>query len=298
MRKLFFALLALCACRSERASSASPSVQVDTGRVAISGGSLYYESAGSGETLVLLHGGNLDRRMWDVQFALLRQHHHVVRYDARGFGRSSAADQAFAAHDDLTALLQALKISHATLIGLSMGGRIAIDFALAHPEVVDRLILAAPGISGGHWAEDGDSLWQKKARIAAKKQDSVGVALAWLESAYIRTALQSPEQVAFVRDIVMDNARFWSGIVRHGNLERDAEPPAADRLSELHMPILLMVGGNDTPFIKDVARAISGNAPHVKRVDIPGVGHMLNLEASEQFDREVLSFLASASPSK
>ena len=295
---MVFTAIALCACdRGPARSTPDAAVtSVDTGRVAVNGGSLYYEAAGVGPPVILLHGGNLDRRMWDLQFALLRQRYRVVRYDARGFGRSSAADRPFAAHDDLAALVRELHLSGAALVGLSMGGRIAIDFALAHPGLVDRLVLAAPGISGGTWAADGDTLWLPQARAAAKRGDSVGVALAWLGSAYIRTALQPPERAAAVRQMVVDNASYWMGIVRHHDLEREATPPAADHLKDLQTPVLLLVGDSDTPFIYDVAKAIAQRAPHVRRVDVPHAGHMLNLEAPEQFNAELLAFLASPCP--
>ena len=236
--------------------------------------------------------------MWDEQFIPLSRHYRTIRYDARGYGRSSPADKPFAAHDDLAALLSALHIERASLIGLSMGGRIAMDFALAHPDMVDRLVLAAPGISGGKWADDGDTAWIAAARTAAQRGDSVGVALSWLGSAYIRTAFEKPELAARVRQLVVDQASYWMGIVRHQDLEREASPPAAGRLEELRVPILLLVGDRDTPFIADVARAITARAPRVRRVDIPQAGHMINLEAPIQFNAEVLRFLASACPPK
>jgi 3-oxoadipate enol-lactonase len=271
---------------------------VDSGRVAIDGGSLFWEAAGNGTPVILLHGGNLDRRMWDAQFEILRRHYRVIRYDARGFGRSSPADRPFRAHDDLAALMRGLGIPRASLVGLSLGGRIAIDFALAYPEMVDRLVLAAPGISGGKWADDGDTLWVAAAREAGRRGDSVAVALTWLESAYIRTALHPPERAAWIRQIVVENADFWMGLFRYGDLEREASPPAADRLAELRPPILLLVGDRDTPFIHDVVRAIAERAPRVRRVDFRGVGHMLNLEAAAEFDAAVLTFLASPCPPK
>jgi 3-oxoadipate enol-lactonase len=276
---------------SPAAAVGSATAVVDTGRVLIDGGSLYWEAAGSGPPVVLIHGGNLDRRMWDPQVAVLRRSYRVIRYDARGFGRSSPADAPFRAHDDLGALLRGLRIPRASLVGLSMGGRIAIDFTLAHPEMVDRLVLAAPGISGGKWADDGDSLWLAAAHVAANRGDTTGVALAWLESAYIRTALHPPERAAWIRQILLENTRYWAGIVRHHDVERGASAPAADRLAELRLPILLLVGDRDTPFIQDVARAIEAHAPHVQRVDVHGAGHMLNLEAAAEFNRAVLDFL-------
>src|SRR6188474_1328003 len=191
MRLLCFSILIVsCTPTDDNAPLPVASSVVDTGRVNVPGSSLFYEAAGVGGPVILLHGGNLDRRMWDAEFTGLQSRYRVVRYDARGYGRSGPADTAFRAHDDLLALMDALKLSRATLIGLSLGGRIAIDFALAHPERVDRLVLAAPGISGGKWAEDADTAWLVVARQAAKQKDSVAVAVAWLGSAYIRTALR------------------------------------------------------------------------------------------------------------
>ena len=292
MQSVLLAGVLACGQGSNEGAGAGSAAASDTGRVAVPGSSLFYESAGEGSPVILLHGGNLDRRMWDAEFEYLRENHRVIRYDARGYGRSGPADTAFAAHDDLLALMRALGITRAALVGLSLGGRIAIDFTLAHPDMVDRLVLAAPGISGGTWAEDGDTLWMQEARQAIARQDSVGLALSWLESAYIRTALRDSAMAARVREIVLDNADFWMGIVRHQNLEQDAVPPAAGRLSELKVPILLLVGSDDTPFIADVARAITAEAPQVRRIDLPGIGHMINLEAPVQFREALVSFLA------
>ena len=287
-------LLLLTACQpATREPAASPAATTpDTGRVPVPGSTLFYESAGTGSPVILLHGGNLDRRMWDAEFAALQHTHRVIRYDARGFGRSGRADTAFAAHHDLLALMDALQLRRASLVGLSLGGRIAMDFALAHPERVDRLVLVAPGISGGSWAEDGDSAWLTVAREAAKRNDSLAVARAWLGSAYIRTALRDSVTAQRVRRWVEEQSPFWAGMVRHQDLEVEAAPPAAGRLAELSAPILLVIGTDDTPFIHDVARAIQAQAAHVRRVDIPGVGHMVNLEAPARFLEVVTAFLA------
>lgn len=292
--RLLFLILLLASCRpADRAPSASSvATEPDTGRVRVPGSTLFYESAGTGSPVILLHGGNLDRRMWDAEFGALQRTHRVIRYDARGYGRSGASDTAFSAHHDLRALMDALQLPRASLVGLSLGGRIAMDFALAHPERVDRLVLVAPGISGGTWAEDADTAWLAVAREAAKRQDSVAVARAWLGSAYIRTALRDSTTAKRVRQWVEDQSPFWAGVVRHLDLEVEAAPPAAGRLAELTAPILLVVGTADTPFILDVARAIQAQAARVQRVDIPGVGHMVNLEAPGPFREALLAFLA------
>lgn len=281
-----------CARGADGTAASLVSGAVDTGRVAVPGSSLFFEAAGAGSPVVLLHGGNLDRRMWDAEWAALQATHRAIRYDARGFGRSGPADSAFQAHEDLRVLLDSLQVSRATLIGLSLGGRIAMDFALTYPERVDRLVLVAPGISGGQWADDGDTTWLRAARRAAAVGDTIAVARAWLQSAYIRTSLRDSAMARQVRQWVLDQVPFWGGMVRHQDLEVEATPPAAGRLAGLAMPILLIVGTDDTAFILDVAAAIAREGRRVQRVDLPGVGHMVNLEAPEAFRAAVDAFLA------
>ena len=120
----------------------------DRGQVPVNGGKLYYEITGQGHALVLIHGGQLDRRMWDDQFRFFGSKYKVIRYDVRGFGNSPAAAEPYSDKEDLAALLKFLKVEKAYIAGLSLGGRIAIDFAIAHPEMVDALVLAGPGLSG------------------------------------------------------------------------------------------------------------------------------------------------------
>ncbi|MCC6929440.1 MAG: alpha/beta hydrolase [Gemmatimonadaceae bacterium] len=288
------ATLLLGACRADapRDTALGSAFVVDTGRVAVEGGSLFWEATGTGAPVVLIHGGNLDRRMWDSQVDTLRHHYRVIRYDARGFGRSSAADRPFRAPHDLAALLRAHRVSRATLVGLSMGGGIAIDFALAYPEMVSRPVLASPSVSGGRWPDDADTLWLAAGRAAFARGDSIGLARAWLGSAYIRTALRTPEVEARLREIVTDNAGHLMQRARDQELEREVSPPAADRLTELRMPVLLMVGSNDTPMLRAMASHFTARLPQVQRIDFPGVGHMINLETAAAFNRAVLEFLA------
>src|SRR5262245_52191776 len=117
-------------------------------RSGTSSAGLFYEASGSGEAVVLVHAFSVDRRMWAPQVALLESRYTVVRYDLRGHGRSEGPSAPYAPHDDLRSVMDALGIGKATLIGLSAGSTIAIDFAIAHPERVARLVLASPGLNG------------------------------------------------------------------------------------------------------------------------------------------------------
>jgi len=229
--------------------------------------------------------------MWDEQLPVLVSHFRVIRYDARGFGRSGRADTAFQAHADLYALLRHLEVSRASLVGLSLGGRIAIDFALDHPEMVEKLVLAGPGLSGWKdWSAE-DTTWIVVARRAARARDSVGMALAWLTSDYMRPAMEQPRLATRLRAIASDNATYWMGLARHGEVERDADPPALGRLAAIRSPTLLLVGDRDSPVIRRIVDTLALSIPGAAVRVIHAAGHMVNMEAAAAFNRAVLAFL-------
>jgi len=269
----------------------APARVADTGFVAVAGSRLYYESIGSGPTVVLLHGGNLDRRMWDEQLSVLSSHFRVIRYDARGYGRSGPADSAYQAHADLYALLQHLAVNQASLVGLSLGGRIAIDFALDHPEMVDKLVLAGPGLSGWRdWSAE-DTSWLIAARRAGDARDSVGMAMAWLTSDYMRAAMQQPQLAKRLRALASENATYWMGLYRHGDLEREVDPPALGRVAAIRSRALLLVGDRDSPVIRRIVDTLASSIPGSALIVIHGAGHMVNMERPAEFNRVVLNFL-------
>jgi 3-oxoadipate enol-lactonase len=272
--------------------------RVDTGRVLVHDGSLYYETAGSGPAVVLLHSGNFDSRTWDPQFLALAHTHHVVRYDARGLGRSSPANVPYAARDDLLALLDSLHIGRASLVGLSGGSRIAIDFALAHPGRVDRLVLASPGLSGWRFRQVGDTSWAQAWRAAAVRHDSIGMALSWLSSDWLKPAMEHPELRARLREWILAGAGNWLGLVQHGDLERAASPPARRRTQLLRAPTLVIVGSRDLPEIQHIVDTLTATVPNVRRVTFVGSGHMVNLEQPDRFTTLVLEFLRSGASSR
>lgn len=144
---LLAASLAGCASQAGPAADPGPaSLAVDSGQVAVDGGSLHFEAVGRGEPVVLLHGGGVDLRMWEPQVGPLATGFRVIRYDARGHGRSTAPMGPFSQEEDLRRVLDHLGVQRANLVGLSMGAGAALDFASAHPERVSRLVLVS--ISG------------------------------------------------------------------------------------------------------------------------------------------------------
>jgi len=147
MKRIYFFLLttALMSCMINLTSSAQ---SVNSGYVDVDKGRLYYEERGKGKALIMIHGGFIDLRMWDQQFEEFAKHFRVIRYDARNHGLSESEPGTFIYYEDLKRLCDRLHIQKAAFLGLSMGGRVAIDFSIAYPEKVWALVLAAPGVSG------------------------------------------------------------------------------------------------------------------------------------------------------
>jgi 3-oxoadipate enol-lactonase len=136
--------------KGEEIAEEGSEFQIETGYADVNNTRLYYEIAGSGDTLVLIHGNFGDNRHWDGQFEALAKNHKVIRYDVRGYGRSSlpVEGESYSNHDDLKALLEHLGISNAHVCGLSMGSGIAVDFALAYPKMCESLIPIGPWAFG------------------------------------------------------------------------------------------------------------------------------------------------------
>jgi pimeloyl-ACP methyl ester carboxylesterase len=124
------------------------SAQPETGFAETNGTQLYYEMLGEGHPLVLIHGGYMDRRMWDDQFSVFAERYRVIRYDVRGSGKSALPQVLYADWQGLYDLLKALGVEKTYLLGLSLGGRISIDFTLVHPDMADALILVGSPVHG------------------------------------------------------------------------------------------------------------------------------------------------------
>jgi pimeloyl-ACP methyl ester carboxylesterase len=247
-------------------------------------GQLYYEVLGEGPPLVLIHGGSLHHGMWDDQFDLFARDYRVVRYDVRGFGQSGSSEVPHSQWEDLRALLEHLEIERTDIVGLSLGGRIAVDFALTHPERVNRLVLVGPGLSGWQFEP---APWLTEVGEAMRVGDKRAAAEAWLRSPYLEAAMEDPEVAERVRRLTLENESSWVPVFRAHALN----PPATERLGDLAAPALLVVGSRDDVEIHRIAELLTEKVPDLQRVDIEGAGHMVNMERPEQFNRAVLEYL-------
>ena len=256
----------------------------------VSANGLYYQLSGAGdETVVFIHGFSMDHRTWNPQVdALLTRTagRRILRYDQRGHGRSTAIDGEYEAQADLAALLDELGIASANVVGLSSGARIAVDFALTYPKRVNRLVLAGPWVSGYVAAEAPEGF--QPVIDAVRAGDLVLAAERFAETP-LMTLPNAPSADSLVRDMVVGNASLW-GLA--GNPERPLDPPAVDRLGELNVPVLVIVGARDTRDVHRVAALLQDGAPTVSVREIEDAGHLVNLEQPTAFNAELIAFLA------
>jgi 3-oxoadipate enol-lactonase len=249
---------------------------------------IYYESEGEGSPIVFLHGGMMDRRMWQPQFRYFSRSNRVIRYDARGFGKSAPPRKAFSHYDDLAMLMDHWELERATMCGLSLGGRISADFALCYPDRVDKLILAGPGISG--YPESPEMIQSMWEIIGAAREGDHGKATdLWLANPYLAPAMEQKHLHGRLRRIARDNAKSWM----HNPLwERPLDPPAWNRITELAAPTLLILGKRDVPDIHTIVTELAKKVTGAKLARIPGAGHIVNMEKPGHFNEAMEEFLS------
>jgi pimeloyl-ACP methyl ester carboxylesterase len=269
-------------------STAQPKQTVKHGFARVSNAKIYYEIVGEGEPLILIHGGNMDRRMWDEQFAAFAKTYKVIRYDVRGFGKSDIQVKAFAHYQDLHNLMKFVGIKKANIMGLSLGGGIAADFAITHPEMVQNLILVCPGINGFTISSDGGAY--SIATIEAARDEGYAKATEmWLRSPYMIPAMEHPELRGKLRQLSLDNAHNW---LANFVWSRDLKPSTRERLSAIKARTLLIVGDRDVPNMLKLVDEAAAKIPGARKVVINGVGHLPNMERPAEFNKLLLDFLA------
>jgi pimeloyl-ACP methyl ester carboxylesterase len=258
---------------------------------------LYYEAHGVGPALVLAHGHACGVRSWDPQLRGLSDQYRVIVYDARGHGLSQAPLETSAYSqqhmvDDLCGLMDHLGLATAALGGLSMGGNVVLNFAIAHPERVSALILADTGAGSDHTAR---MLTRSLEGADVLESGGIEAYVDWAMShpAFARFASTGPEEERFIRSCLMTNRAHGIALSTRGvQAKRPSIYVLEPQLRKLEMPVLLIVGEHDDaclPVHAFMGRTIPEAGHHV----LPGAGHLTNLEAPEAFNRLVAEFLDS-----
>jgi 3-oxoadipate enol-lactonase len=254
----------------------------------VSGGELYYEVAGSGPAVVLVHGGFGDHRMWNAQFDEFAKHYRVVRYDHRGFGRSTPPDSTYSPVRDLVALLDHLDIDRAHIIGNSVGGGLALDFALLQPQRTNKVVVVASGANGYPY-QQSDFASVAAVFEAAAKEGADRAAELWLQHPMIALASKDPRTASLVQQMVRDNRgiftlKAWPG--------ETFEPRAYQRLNEIKAPVLFVIGEQDTELVRRVAGASAARIPGAEIWRVPNADHLPQMVQPEAFNERVREFLS------
>jgi 3-oxoadipate enol-lactonase len=271
---------------------------VTTTFVPVPGGRLYTVDEGSttDPCVLLLHAGIADLRAWDDMVQpLSKQGYRVVRYDARGFGQSTTDDVEYSNRADVIAVLDALGIDRAALVGNSRGGQIAFDTAIESP----RRVAAVVGVGAGLSGFDGDSTPEEIALFermdaleAAEPVDPDAIAdidvRIWVDGPF-----QPETRVpSAIREKVrlMDAPQYAPDKVRGRPIPLD--PPAGARLSDLRCPVLAIAGELDATSVAHTARHLEANAPDARAVIIPNTAHMIGMEIPDRLAGLIAEFLA------
>jgi pimeloyl-ACP methyl ester carboxylesterase len=243
----------------------------------LEGTELYYEVDGDGVDVLLIHGLALDARMWDEQVAGLRDIARVIRYDARGFGRSSRDPDVVYTHAaDAWALLDHLDVGRAVVVGLSMGGRIALETVLMAPTRVHALALLDAVLDGVAW----DPATERDMAAVGAALESGGVPAAnaaWLSHGFFAPASRDPRLVARLTAMVAEGPGLcWTGPDPHG-----PHPKAIDELSRISVPTVVIAGELDVACFREMSEVLASRIPGARTLVIPDAGHMVNMEAPD-----------------
>ncbi|WP_371617332.1 alpha/beta fold hydrolase [Streptomyces sp. NBC_00454] len=236
------------------------------------GGRIWAEEAGDGPPLVLLHGSVHDSRLWDRVFAGLARHHTVVRYDARGHGRSTPPTAPFRYEDDLLAVLDRFGFRDAGLVGLSMGGEVALDFTLEHPERVRSLTLIAASAGGHEWPRSPETN-----AYAAAYRASDARRIAELELTLWAGLGDRAPGFEVIEPMVRENAEAAAAAEKGHAL--DPAEVAVERLDRIGVPTTVVVGDHDHPEIGVIAGRLVDGIPGARLELVAGADHYLPLRA-------------------
>lgn len=254
---------------------------VKNGRFTYNNGEIYYQTTGVGEPIVFIHGFTLDNRMWQPQVDFFGKKYRVITYDARGFGRSSIPSHAYNHCDDLRALLEHLGIEQAHIVGLSMGGRIAINFALAHPKIVQSLTVMDSALDGYKSTVDWN-VHAKDVGVESAKEN-------WMNHEIFTETRKHSRVVAALRPIIKDYSG-WHWL--HDDMQQPANSHARTRLNEITVPTLIVMGERDIPYFHAIAATIKAGIKGSVKVMVPSGGHMINMEKPKIVNKLLADFIA------
>jgi 3-oxoadipate enol-lactonase len=262
----------------------------------VPGGRLNLVDEGEGPPIVLLHAGIANLRSWDAMAPyLVAAGYRVVRYDQRGFGETTTEAVPYSNRADVIAVLDALGIGRAPLVGNSRGGVIAFDTAVEFPERIVAVVGVGAGLGGFEGTATPDEMAMFEAADALEEADPPDVPA--IAEAMVRIWVDGPGQApdrvpSAIREAIRAQQ---TDILRPGRVDGEPiplEPRANDRLASLTMPLLAVAGALDPTESAQMARHLAANAPNAKAVIWDDVAHMIGMEQPERLADLIVEFLA------
>jgi 3-oxoadipate enol-lactonase len=261
-------------------------------RAEINGAELNYELTGDGPAVVLLHEGVCDLRMWDELVEALAPEFTVLRYDMRGYGESTLPPGPFSQNADLLALLDHVGIERAALVGVSYGGRVALDTAFVAPERVTGLVLASAGLRDHEWSSVVREFGDEEERLL---DTDIGAATdlnvrLWVDGPNrepdvareaVRERVRTMQRRAFEIQVPAYEAQTAPG----------PEDPVSVRLDTIEAPALIVVGDADVPDFLEIAARLEAELPDARKVVLADTAHTIPLERPDDFRELTLAFL-------
>lgn len=253
--------------------------------------SINYELSGKGKTLVLIHGGGVDYRMWDRQIDAWENEFQILRYDIRGHGESTFEDNGPPDVEDLISLSNELGIEKFSLAGLSLGGILATDFTLAYPNKVEKLILLSPGLSG---VQEQDTTYLKplKEMVQALQEGNNEKAI---ESIVDMTFKGKRNERVKGFEEEQDYLReTFANYMASPNSARPIQlinPAPLNRLRDIQCPTLIIEGKQDLDYMAKNVQILHDSIPNSSLIELPNAGHMVNVEAETEVNNVIRDFL-------
>lgn len=267
--------------------AAAPVAAAGTKVTTLGGARVEYADEGRGRTLLFFNGFGMDLHQWDGQAALLARQYRVVRFNPRGWGRSSAPASRVSPVEDAVALLDALHVDRVVAVGASVGGADALELAVSHPDRVTAMVLAGPTPEAYAWTDAyehrlaGFTIATRGERVQRMLSDPY----------YVPAAQRDPALASRVRRNIGDNAKAFAS---RAALARAAGPPPFERLASIRAPTLVIVGSLEHPEVVRAADRIVEGLPAARRATLDGVGQMGHVERPDGFTLLVRIFLRDA----
>jgi pimeloyl-ACP methyl ester carboxylesterase len=283
-------ILIIAACTTKKDETTKGSIKAGNLQV-------YYEQKGSGDVIVLLHAGLQNHTMWEEQVKSLSENFSVITIDLPFHGSTTGIDTNILAKDIIKIILDSLHLQKIYIAGLSMGASVAQDFIIAHPERINKAILISAGVNGYEKKFPIDSLsmaWYAQFTNALNAKDTARAALeftkAWGEGIDHRGDSLTKPASKYVYNTTLATLKQYK-MEGWPNLQNN--PPAMEGLAGIKLPVLIIHGDKDLPFITTASQYMEKTIPGAKRVLIKDVAHMLNMEKPAEVNRLMIEFLQS-----